>query len=83
MRGTEPAIETTMLPGMIEVQTLVPAVVTDPVATLGVDVRRVRVTGLIVEIALFVLHGSRRIRFRLMQWLPMRPRTVIPRPYNR
>lgn len=61
-----------MLPRVFEVQTLVPAVVTDPVAALGVDVRGVRVTGLIVEIALFALHGSRRIRFRLLPLSAMR-----------
>ena len=72
VRGTESTIETPVLPGVLDVQTLVPTLMANPAATIGIDMGGVRVTGLIVEIALFALYGSRRIRFRLMLFSAMR-----------
>ena len=60
VRGTESTIETTILPGVLDVQTWVPTLMANPAATVGIDMRGVRMTGLIVEIALFALYGSRR-----------------------
>ena len=62
MSGAEPASEMTVLPGMIQVETLVMPLMAYPVAGAGVYVRRIRMSGLVAEVA--VLRGGWTVLFR-------------------
>ena len=53
MAGAEAACESAVLPGMVQVKACVGTFMPHPAAARSIDVRSVRVSGLIVKIAMF------------------------------